>query len=851
MAWQTIVCVATLVGTVPALAMADSAAFSIPAQPMPAALKAFANQANMEILYKYAEISGVQGNAVTGEIEKHKALEQLLRNTGLEAVYSSESAATIRPLRNTPPGSSGSGSPADADEQKEGKTQSSRDFRVAQLDQAQTPGPASPVAAEKSSPGEAQRSGIELQEVIVTAQKRNENIMNVPVPVTAVSAQTLVDNSQFRLQDYYTQVPGLNLTTDERGAPVLSIRGLTTSQTLNATVAQTIDDVPFGASSSAAFSWMTTDIDPNELARVEVLRGPQGTLYGSSTLGGLLKFVTVEPSVDALNGRIQVGTEGVQNRDGLGYNVNGSINAPLNDTLALRASGYARREAGYIDNVLTGQEGVNSIDAHGGRLSGLWKPSDDFSLRLDALIQDNRTNGSPWIDRGPGFSDLQQSEIRDSGEQDRRVWAYDAILKARIGPAELTSITGYNVSRWGGNFDVSYTYTPIFGIPGAEWFEDNQTDKLSQEVRLSMPLAQRLDWLFGIFYTHERTNLDLNILSVEPLSGDHLGSVYHGDLGVSYAEGAVFTDFTYRITDRLDIQIGGRESVYKQTTSGTEAYPPGSPFADPTLSAKDNAFTYLVTPRFKLNEDLMIYARFASGFRPGGANNPSPNPSDNVPGSYKPDTTVNYEIGAKGTTPGRLFSFDTSVYYIDWKNIQVGTCTPGCSDYFFENANRAKSQGVELSVQLRPITGLTFASWIAVNDAELTKPFPPEQLSLLYGVSGDRLPYSSRFSGNLSVEQEFPLTASLTGRVGGDVSYTSQRLGEFEATPQREVFPAYAKTNLHVGLSAGLWKVNLFANNVADKRALLSGGLSSGGNAPYAYTIIQPRTVGLTVSREF
>ena len=809
-----------------AVAQNLSVAVDIKPQPLRAALRDLGVQTGLQILFRAEDVSrdGKTAPAVSGNLSPQEALDKLLANTGLKYEFVNEHTVRVSSAQS--------------------KTESTSEV-------PDPPGDPNGSPAGQANQGSAQGSGPALTEIIVTAQKRRENIQDVPVPVTAISAQVLVENNQFRLQDYYTQVPGLNLTTDERGAPVLSIRGLTTSQSTNTTVAQTIDDVPYGASTSAAFSWMATDIDPNELASVEVLRGPQGTLYGASSLGGLLKFVTVEPSTEAFSGRIQAGTESTYNGTGLGYNVGGAINVPLNDTIALRASAFGRRDPGFIDNILTGQDGVNSVDADGGRLSALWKPSQDLSLRLDALVQDTRTNGSSFVDLQPGFSDLQQSEIRDSGAQDRRIWAYDAILKAKVGDSEITSVTGYNISKWAGTFDVSNTYAPLFGIPGAQWFEDNQTEKFSQEIRLSTPITQRLNLLFGLFYTHESTDLDLNIFSVEPATAALLGTDYHGDLGVTYQEFAAFTDLTYQVTDRLDIQVGGRESTNKQTTFGTEVYPPSPSFADPNLSSKANAFTYLLTPRFKVTPDLMVYGRFASGFRPGGANNPSPNPTDNVPSSYKPDTTVNYEIGTKGNAFGQLLSFDASVYYIDWRNIQVGVCTPGCADYYFENANRAKSQGIELSVQVRPISGLTISPWVALNDAELTKPFPPEQLSLIYGAAGDRLPYSSRFSGDLSAEQVLPITGELSGFVGGDVSYTGQRLGEFVATPQREVFPAYAKINLHIGIKVNSWKANLFANNVADKRALLSGGLSSGGNAPFAYTVIQPRTVGVTVSKEF
>jgi outer membrane receptor protein involved in Fe transport len=160
------------------------------------------------------------------------------------------------------------------------------------------------------------------------------------------------------------------------------------------------------------------DIDPSELAQVEVLRGPQGTLYGASSIGGLLKYVTVDPSTDALSGRIQAGTSSVRNGAELGYSFRGSVNIPLSDTLALRASGFTRRDPGYIDDPMLNAEGVNKVTTQGGRLSALWRPSHEFSWKASALYQDSKASGSPYVDVQPGLGNLQQSDVRGTGDVD-------------------------------------------------------------------------------------------------------------------------------------------------------------------------------------------------------------------------------------------------------------------------------------------------------------------------------------------------------------------------------------------------------------------------------------------------
>jgi iron complex outermembrane recepter protein len=193
-----------------------------------------------------------------------------------------------------------------------------------------------------------------------------------------------------------------------------------------------------------------------------------------------------------------------------------------------------------------------------------------------------------------------------------------------------------------------------------------------------------------------------------------------------------------------------------------------------------------------------------------------------------------------------MLSFDVSLYHIDWKNLQLELLTPKDAGYT-SNASRAKSQGVELSVDSRPLSSLKIAAWVALNDAVLTEPFPSNSSS--YGVAGDRLPYGSRFSGNFSIDQTFPVTATVKGFVGGSVSYVGDREGQFTGSALRQTFPAYAKTDVRAGVSYESWTGNLFVTNLADKRGLLTGGI--GTFNPIAFDYIQPRTIGLSVSKTF
>jgi iron complex outermembrane receptor protein len=240
----------------------------------------------------------------------------------------------------------------------------------------------------------------------------------------------------------------------------------------------------------------------------------------------------------------------------------------------------------------------------------------------------------------------------------------------------------------------------------------------------------------------------------------------------------------------------------------------------------------------------MVYARLASGYRPGG---PNSNAALGVPAQYGPDRTQNYEVGVKGAALDGLLSFDASVYHIDWKDLIITLREPRIGASYKANAGEAKSEGVDLSVEVRPASGLTLSAWGAWNAAELSAAFPAT--STVRGADGERLPFSSRFSSNISAEQEFGLTDRLAGFVGGDVSYVGNRLGIFTASGVREVFPSYTKVDLRAGVRADSWSATFYANNVGDKRGVINGG--AGNLYPNTYAYIQPRTVGVNLSKSF
>jgi iron complex outermembrane receptor protein len=833
---------------------------NIPAQSLRPALQLLSKERNLQLIFRTDIVGDVRTASVSGDLTLDEALTQLLRGTGLTYRFLDDRTLTIIPIaaHTTPPQRRAADEGASIDRATNDQVGVlPRDSLGLARAGRGTAAEVAPV--ERSAQGSAEDSGQknQLQEVVVNAQKKDERLQDVPVPVTVIQADLLAQQNLVRLQDYASLVPGLAATTDDYGAPQLAIRGMTMGGLSEgeSTTAVLVDDVPYASSPYAE----VPDLDPADLARVEVLRGPQGTLYGASSLGGLLKYVTIDPSTEAVSGRLSADLNGIQNGNQLGYGVRGAMNLPLGSTAALRASAFTRQDPGYVDSPVLGIKGVNKGEVYGGRLSALWLPAEDFSVKLCFLYQHSSVDGSPYVDVIPGLHDLQQDRVRDTGWYLQDVRAFTATLKGRVQGIDVTAVSGYTRINVTDSFDYtnalgSYTQKQ-FGVPGTPLIGYWDTARFTQEVRLSAPVGEWLEWLAGAFYDHEDSPGGEDMYGADPFTGQAVGLWLHHRGTTVRTEYAAFGDLTVHFTDRFEIQFGGRASRHQTQVSPETyigAYDPvflglPSPVTYPGSESTDHSFTYLLTPQLRVSPDLMIYSRLASGYRPGGPNTTLFGPASGVPQSYKPDTTVSYEIGAKGSAFERLLSYDMSVYYIDWKDIQLQLTDPSTSFIYTANASRGKSQGVELSLESRPVGWLTLGGWVTWSDAELTADFPPT--SIAYGVSGDRLPYSSRFSSSLSVNVEHSLGTGLVGYAGGSTTYVGERLGQFTGSADRQRFPAYARTDLHAGLRLQPWEVSLFVTNLADKRGLLNGGL--GTYYPVAFSYIRPRSIGLSVERTF
>lgn len=712
-------------------------------------------------------------------------------------------------------------------------------------------------AVAQTQPGETGPAARTLEEIVVTATKRSERLSDVPISISVLGADSLADQQAVRLQDYFTQVPGLQLNRTSYGLS-LAMRGITTGGSTNPTVGITIDDVPVGSSSSLTYaSLAATDLDPSTLERVEALRGPQGTLYGAASLGGLLRYVTKRPQLNEFSGRFQVDGSTVDGGEN-GYGVRGSANVPLvDDKLAATVSGFFRHDPGVVDNLGTGAADVDSADVWGVRASTLWQASDNVSLRVSATYQSTQGDGDSNIlslrpDRPTnGFT---QNYVAGSGIYDRSAQQYDATLNIALGWADLTAISGYGVSKRLDSRDNVATFSGLTSLAtgrddlGTIAFIDTKTNKFSQEIRLASPSGAQLEWLVGVFYTDEDSDASYNIYGTDLASGAIRATVFLDAFPSTFKESALFGSLTYHFTDRFDIQVGGRGSRNKQDYHEVIG---GPLYETPDLvdaSSKDDSFTYLFSPRFRFSPSSMIYGRVASGYRPGG---PNPGAGFGTPSEYGADTTTSYELGLKSDFFGRALSVDASIYYIDWQDVQLQQRDPVTEFVYYTNAGGARSKGADVTVQATPLDGMKVAATFSYNDAELTEPTNGG----IYGLPGDRLPFSAKTSATLSLDQEFPLGSSYTGFVGGTVTYLGKRAGQFAPSEDvaRTQSPSFTTLDLRGGIHLSDWTLSVFARNLTDERGILSSATETagGGTGRYLLNIVHPRTIGLSVTKEF
>jgi outer membrane receptor protein involved in Fe transport len=855
----------------PAEARSAEYQLDIPSQNLNDALQALALASRHKLLYSSELVEGKRNPALKGQFTTEEAVKALLAGSHLSYEVTSDGLVLIRaseaPSRGNAPASTG-GAPTGADSSaQEGKKDSSGEFRMARVDQGKGSSPVS-VGDQTSSPAEdVDRTPPTLAEIVVTAQKVSQKLMDVPASITALTGTQLEQVHATQISDWVGYVPGLS--TSSAGAPgmgVLILEGIAPISSAPE-VGTYVNDVPVGSSSSFGGAGSATlDLMPYDLERIEVLRGPEGTLYGASTMGGLVKYVVKAPNPNEFSATVGGDFSGVKNADGHGDAVRGTVNLPLvEDHLGLRVSAYDQYTPGYVDNGVTGAKDQGELRQTGGRAALLWNVNSDLSVQASLLYQKIAVSNVAVVALSPAtgqplFGDLTNDNIRAEPYQ-QQLRLYDLTLNWDMGWARLTAASSYQ------NFQnhtitdesaVLAVLAPVLGVPGLQSDLDYRVDleKFTQEVRLASPQDQALKWLLGAFYTHEQAS-NVDIVDGYDATGAALGPVNPLELSCEssiYQEYAAFGNVTYSFTDQFDLTGGLR---YAHNNQSFATLLSGALIGPPSIlpgRSDQGVTTFMVSPNYHLNDKTILYVRVASGYQPGGPNTVFPGVS--APSQFNSSTLIDYQPGLKTTFLDNRASLDLSAFYIDWTKIQILATLPGVPTDFFVNGGKARSEGLDLSGQYSPWRRLVLGANLNYTDAILTTP-----VASLDTAAGARLPYIPRWSGSLTAQYNTPIGANWSAFGGGGYRYLGGRLsapeGESSAgLPGGYTLGSYSLIDLRAGVSHGGLTVALFVKNLADKRAYESP-------AEYRYTyavnapidikapVVQPRTLGISIDQTF
>ena len=700
-----------------------------------------------------------------------------------------------------------------------------------------------------------------LGEIVVTAQKRTERLQDVPTSISVISGARLIATQSTTLQDIVDSVPGMQVVSADPASNTLVIRGISAgvgnNAAVNASVATYVDEAPYTSQGSFSYSAnLAPNFDPYDLARVEVLRGPQGTLYGANALSGLLKYVTNAPDPSGYHASFLVGGNDVEH-GGAGYELHGMINIPLGSTGAFRLTAGDTYIPGYIDDFSLGRDGVNDVRRTNARAAFLWQPNDDLTIRVTAAYQRLSAGDNNAVDLDPTtlrpiYGDLITS--RDFAQPESvSNEIYNATINWNLGFGALTSSTSWTKVDPHLFADATASLGPVIssifgGNYGAIVVGRVPVHSIKQELRLASVQQKPLEWTVGVYYDNEAAHAfePIYAASLSPrqvlLDFQPALGAYYTDS--TYREYASFADVNYHITSAFELGVGGRYSHSKQTYHQlNDGFLTGSD--DFGTESGQSVYTYSVDSKYRFTPGLLAYARVASGFVPGGPNDAVP--GSNLPLTFNSSSTTSYELGVKGSADEGQIRYDVDVFDTEWKKIQLEAVFEGFVS--ITNGGTARSRGLEGSFTFRPTRELTLMLNAAYTDARLTQETTPS----FGGHDGDRLPLSPFFSGTVGADYERPLGAEVSGFGGIEWHYIGGRLAPFNFGSPRADLPSYSMVDLRAGVKLHAYTLTAYVKNAGNFRVINTVGTETTlqGQAALSANIEIPRTIGLNVSANF
>ncbi len=775
----------------------------------------------------------------------------------------------------------------------------------------------------------------QLTDVIVTANRSGaQSLQKVPMAVSVVNVDQITKSGQGNITDIAKFTPSLSITEGAPGYQKFNMRGLSTggyasSDTSDRSlVAVYLDDTPISVQGQ------TPDLKVYDLERVEVLRGPQGTLYGAGSMAGTVRFVTAKPSLTSMFGTAEAGAATTEH-GAASYNLRGMINLPLvNDTLAVRANFYVGRDGGYIDNIgLRNKQNANDNNTVQGRVALRWTPSPD--LTFDASVTYERSVAHGLNQGLSGLAPYTVSSNGPEGTDDRfRLYTLGADYDVGFGHLILTGAytdrnigfhaspdpqIGYFFQDYGTGLPISSTTYPLFTAPTsynqaitnkipAELYEITQ--KLHDymgEIRLVSRDTGPLKWTVGAYYEQQTRHLRQDIptpgfdtLSYENLffgpfsqTTNHLydsklvdgafqsNDIFSGLQDTNEHQIAVYADGTWHVTNRLDLTAGVRYFNFKESyylyEGGVYGVVDHTPL-ETRATLKSNGVNPRANISFRANDDLMIYAEAAKGFRYGGANQPVPLGTTGVAGqcttdmaaygysaaplTFGPDKLWNYTIGEKAKLAGGRVTLNASAYYIDWSDVQTRLHL-NCSYFFTDNKGKISSKGVELETTIKASPEVTLVGSASYNDSHANGNIPT-----VGAFDGDQTPYFPAWTasagffydkeiGSGSIHFQASYHYQSEQHTTFDASATTIASGQLTRTGPSSsyaVIPASHNVSASIAYDIGQVELGIYGNNLANGVKVTDIGRATYYAVYQAgdrITLARPRTIGVRAKVKF
>lgn len=661
--------------------------------------------------------------------------------------------------------------------------------------------------------------------IIVTATKRDANLQDIPFSINAQTADDIEKTGATTLEDLSRNVAGLTVQNLGPGQSQVSIRGVSAGQIVRDQPGVKEQVGVYLDESVISLSLFTPDLDLFDLNRVETLRGPQGTLFGSGSVGGTVRYITNQPKLGTTEGSVEANVNLVDGDD-LGGHVKGAVNAPLGDKAAIRAVGYFTRYGGFINARREGggiTEDINDGERYGGRIALTFEPSENVSITPRVIYQKISTDGfnrqevfnlyaNPFTTTRPAvtFKEREQHLLLQEGFEDETMIA-DATIKMGLGGVDLTSVSSYtdrdilvsrDASALTGSVSVDLGFPTAGVLLPSNLRDTTKVKSFTQEIRLSSNGDGPLQWVLGGFYSNTDRDYAQRLptpgydaftdarfgagTSVAVANGFPLNSPYNADINYDIKQKAVFGEASYAFGEKFTLTAGGRYYDFSED----RLFQSGGLFSNgdnQTGSTKSDGFTPRLLASFNASDSVTINAQASKGFRLGGINDPLNIPlcSGGASGvdaltygnrpRYDDETLWNYELGVK--SQGRGFTFNAAAFYTDIKNLQVTADAGSCSSRVVFNVPKAHTQGIEFELSASPAQGLDLGISGSIVSAKFDSSVTTTAGAVIAGIrDGNRLPTVPKFQLSANATYSFPVSDGAEAYVATSIQHVGNRI---------------------------------------------------------------------------